>query len=80
MKIETKFDIGQEVYVIYFDWVSEKIYVTNAIIEDINILPYTVNSQVCYNYHTSIGEYEENDIYITREEAEQKLKEIGEIV
>ena len=47
-----------------------------TIIENINILPYLQNSDICYNYDTSLGTFEEDEIYSTREEAEQKLKEI----
>ena len=79
MTIETKFNIQKEVYVVYFDWSNNKIEVKQTIIEAVNILPYLQNSAICYNYGTSLGTFEENEIYNTREEAEQKLREIKNI-
>jgi hypothetical protein len=65
MKIETKFDIGQKVYYIDFKNVVEmKISFLEVYKTDIF-------------YYDTIGCcYNEEDLFATKEEAEQKLKEI----
>ncbi len=73
MKIETKFDIGQEVYTIR----NHYIYKTN--IEYIEIFKVGNELIIGYKYYLP-GSYEtylaeENELFITKEEAEQKLKE-----
>lgn len=76
MKIETKFDIGQPVYYI-FESIREKdnIYYIErdihfGIIEDIDISPYTIW------YKINGKEMFERHVFATKEEAEQKLKEL----
>lgn len=66
MKIETKFDIGQEVYVI------ENRHIFKDIVEEIEI----TEDGILFYFEEGIYGLEENEIYATRQEAEQKLKEM----
>lgn len=72
MKIETKFDIGQEVYYIvnYFDLGNISGEVKIGFIDNIVYQGNKIFYQVKNIY------YAENYIFATREEAEKKLKEM----
>ena len=71
MKIETKFDIGQEVY--YIDsWLEGGEIFTEIrpmIVREIKI----EKNKISYN--SDLYYYPEDKLFATREEAEQKLKE-----
>ena len=70
MKIETKFDIGQEVYYIFNDKIIYKIKIFSIEI-------YETNSLHIVKYGNVNGElYNEGSLFTTREEAEAKLKEV----
>ena len=72
MKIETKFEPNQEVYYISYDKIIHKIKIFSIEI-------YETNSLHIVKYGNVNGElYDESSLFATREEAEQKLKEIGE--
>lgn len=76
MKIETKFDIGQEVYYIddcdfeIGDYECEKqvsqSYVYQILVWENKILYYVEDGKYC----------DENELFTTKEEAEAKLKEM----
>ena len=75
MKIETKFDIGQDVYTIRH---NNSIYHTK--IDIISLIE--INGEVCvFYYYDQPGSYAhceeiEKNLFATREEAEAKLKEL----
>lgn len=71
MKIETKFDIGQEVY--YFEWsdILGGFYVRSGKIVGVY---YNKVHQLLYKVNERL--HLPSLFYITREEAEAKLKEI----
>lgn len=78
MKIETKFDKGDKGYIIH----KGKIYVaTIEPVVDINYFacfnprPY-IDEDGFEDLDVDMGLYEENEIFTTREEAEEKLREI----
>lgn len=81
--IVPKFKIGQEVYV--FDW-TEQLRLgriaeiqTNAVLHDeIPLITYLVDYYGNYEDDDQENDYcEEKDVFATKEEAEQKLAEIG---
>lgn len=75
MKIETKFDIGQEVYVIR----ENKIFKEKILNIGIWSTSNTYDMQLDWQYRTEqcMAVYiDEKNIFATREEAEQKLKEM----
>lgn len=70
MKIETKFDIGQEVYYISYGKIIYKIKIFSIEI-------YETKSLHIVKYGNVNGElYDESSLSATREEAEAKLKEM----
>lgn len=74
MKIETKFDIGQKIYTIEHREVKEwniRYIQCNASREHIHTFYEIENNGLIYVIW-------EEELFATREEAEQKLKEIGE--
>ena len=70
MKLETKFDIGQEVYRIS-DYLDDIISfeIKQIRISNIRIPEYYVNRDSKWGYY-------ESELFATKEEAEAKLKEI----
>jgi len=70
MKIETKFKPNQEVYYISYDKTIYKIKIFSIEI-------YETKSLHIVKYRNVNGElYDESSLFVTREEAEQKLKEM----
>lgn len=74
MKIETKFDIGQIVYTI------RNHYIYKTRVEYIEIFKVANELIVGYKYYLP-GSYEtylaeDNELFVTKEEAEQRLKEL----
>lgn len=73
MKIETKFDIGQEVWFI-FDrvlWGERLLSVEKSKIYGIDI-----TNDIKYYFETLPYDYKEEHIFLTKEEAEIKLQEL----
>lgn len=72
MKIETKFEIGQEVYC-----VADCYNTLGARLEIVSIVRiYVIQiSDKGIIYLTDDGQFEENELFATREEAEAKLRE-----
>ena len=73
MKIETKFDIGQEVWIV-FDrtlWGERLLSVEKVVISTI-----VITDKIMYNFETIPYDHKEELLFATREEAEQKLKEM----
>lgn len=79
MKFETKYKIGQEVYYIkkcmYYD--TNPYDIRKDVITNIKITQSSVQVIIYYsfNYYSYI---QEQMVFATKEEAEQKLREIGE--
>lgn len=74
MKIETKFDIGQEVYVLKSK--KEGGYkITKVYVKSISINAEKKGVKILYFVDNGNG-YWENGLFKTRQEAEQKLKEM----
>lgn len=73
MEIKTKFDIGQEVYIVF----NDKSILKGEIIGLMCIVGLEKNfvHYECESNGFSFEEREEN-VFLTKEEAEQKLKEI----
>lgn len=72
MEIKTKFDIGQEVYYFGFNNTLGKRMICSFTICSINI--FDEDCILYTDYYSS--EYSEWTLFATKEEAEQKLKEI----
>lgn len=74
MNIETKFDIGQDVYYIaeYYNECDE--YVRKIIYCEIDGIFITTTGVI---YLTTDGNFYENEIFTTQEEAGEKLKELN---
>lgn len=71
MKIETKFDIGQEIYFIgFFDFIDK------GKIEKIEIRVNKDEKFIVYALRGFINTFCQSQIFATREEAEAKLKEM----
>lgn len=79
MVIETKFDLGQKVYLkkgsAYYLWHNEKDKVISGVITGLLIrrsfIEYEIDCGATY-----LGIFSEKDIFLTKEEAQSKLEEL----
>lgn len=84
MKIETKFNLGQEVYVITpyrNDWggTTKTINIVEKVeIEEIVIQIEDTKKLIIYYWLKNRGKEGEEFMFATKEEAEQRLKEVQE--
>lgn len=68
MKIETKFDIGQQIFYISSAYKNIQLgFISKILVTQYN---------VWYGLSHSNYAYRETELFITKEEAEQKLKEL----
>lgn len=77
MEIKTKFDIGQNVYCIVdcYNTLGERVEAVSMV--RIYIIQISDEKII---YLTDDGQFEENELFATREEAEQRLEEIKKCV
>ena len=69
LKKKPKYNIGDRVYIINKDYEVERDFIESIDIDTFGIEYYTVMHSICWY---------ENELFSTKEEAEAKLKELGE--
>lgn len=81
MVIETKFNIGDEVYYVYSKCQKEPIKLTIERVEYMSDCSFPIRYDSVFSFNVEDYYYvgmKENDLFKTKEEAEKRLKELQE--